>query len=456
MKLNALPLVAMSSLLFLSASCGKSENAKSSSDNQATLVKSKIINGDYDAVNNEKNVVAVFGGNSLCTGTIIHPYLVLTAAHCVEDKIQGVLMKTKFSTSTYNLDEIIPAHKSIANPRYQKSARNQEKNDIAVIVLKEKAPIDEKDIIPLLTHDEEVQFNIREGSKATIVGYGKNESHRVTGHRRTKEVTVRDSFFCHDDEISNVFNFSLGAHSGDSGGPAFFKFNGRKRQIGVASTGRVKGVSYGIGEIRTPEFCQRSNYTNVVRHLGWIKSVVGYYPGVNNDELSQTIAEKYDFAKKLKTARSGTPAKLKLSAGATLRVQFDGVMIKDGYGSANIFLRTFFCPDKKGKKCRKVESSGVYNISKKREYSLGGSEMIVSMDDIKEMQKDYGKGTIRFSLMEDPGTFSRNIVVKSVSIPANLGYNFSQRNLDKNKNLKRSTFVEDKKAQFELSIELDD
>ncbi len=449
MKKILLSIWVIPSILLLS-SCGK-KLANSTEDLQ--LQDSKIINGKYDSLNHEKNVVAVLGSNSLCTGTIIHPYLVLTAAHCVENNVRGVLVLNNFSTSTYNPKDLIPAHKTIKNKKYDRGNPNAEYDDIGLIILKEKIKIDSNDIVPLMTASEARIFDIQEGDTAMIVGYGKNENHRVTGHRRTKEVKVMDSYFCSDDDLENVYNFNLGADSGDSGGPAFINKNGKKRQIGIASTARVKGVSFGVASFRTPEFCRRSNYTNVTKHLGWIRMNSGFFPGVSEDDFSEEIEERYDFSKKLVVSKKGEPQQINLGNAALLKVKFSKFEITQGYGDIDVFLGTYFCPT--NKKCKKMEESGTYSLDKQKAYDLSSGEMAIATTQIKEMAKKYGHGKLEFRAIHNPGILKRNITLGTISMPSNLGYNYSQRNLDKLKNLKRFKDIEDSEVTMRVEIELD-
>lgn len=97
-----------------------------------STIQSSIIDGQYDEGNNLKNVVFLRTQSSICSATVIHPYLVLTAAHCVdESNVSGVILSNKIEMNSTNTTVLIPVAKVIINPAYKEfeTIRKQEERE---------------------------------------------------------------------------------------------------------------------------------------------------------------------------------------------------------------------------------------------------------------------------------------------------------------------------------------
>ena len=191
-------------------------------------------------------VVAVFAGG-LCTGTLVAPRVVLTAAHCVGDAIRA----GRTNTGRVNfgdgrspwIDSIdiidMTMHRLYSPPAFLT-------NDIALVRLASPAP---SSITPLpismvnLT-EEDVGMQLR------VVGFGNTDgSNGGSGAGEKNQVTlplleVNRAHIGFGDRFSNTCQ-------GDSGGPTFAKFGGVEHVIGV--------TSYGAGECLGRSYMTRTD-----------------------------------------------------------------------------------------------------------------------------------------------------------------------------------------------------
>ena len=201
----------------------------------------RIINGeqtsDYDAV----GIV-----NDQCSGTLIAPNAVLTAAHCVEG----------LSPSQGSFE--------VGGQRYEVESFHVHSNqnaDLAVMILKENV----QGITPYQLNRTTPQV----GQMLTLVGFGAtgdgNSGHN--GSFGTKHVGQTPI-----DQVTNdliIWNFDNNSESntapGDSGGPAFITVDGQLLLSGVTSGGDREDAAIG----------DTSYDGRVDSFVDWIDSVAG-------------------------------------------------------------------------------------------------------------------------------------------------------------------------------------
>jgi hypothetical protein len=175
-----------------------------------------------------------YNGDQHCSGTLIGPRMVLTAAHCV-DGFSASRLKFVIGEDLINRDYILDVVDAVAHPDWNSYAL---RNDIGYLVLAENAPIAP---LPILEHMDASWV----GADLFFVGYGVTNGYSGAGAGIKRAVWMSVS-----EVSSTTFRYAdpgKNTCSGDSGGPAFYRDPaGNYFVAGVTSWGDGPCVDFGV------------------------------------------------------------------------------------------------------------------------------------------------------------------------------------------------------------------
>lgn len=212
-------------------------------------------------------------GLAYCTGTIIARDLILTAAHCYEDAVQGgyVLFGLKFD---YNA-ELIEIAGHTVNPAY--SGPN---NDVAILKLAEDIPAGYAPVKLL-----PVTLPVSPGDVVRQAGYGTDNEDPRFGTLRTVDSRIVESVYVGESSVGTleVRNGSTAGCDGDSGGPLYVQKNGEWFTAGVLATASSNFV--------TKECIGGNNYASVIQNYDVILEMARQLTGRQDPFESSTAAQ---------------------------------------------------------------------------------------------------------------------------------------------------------------------
>ena len=212
-----------------------------------------------------KSVVALVAqredGQALCTGTILSEDTILTAAHCVDENPERMLVVFNRTIKNAPTELIRKVTAFVQNPSWKKpSAKGR--GDLALVRFEGGLPADYK---PVTIGD--ANLPLTPGTEVLMMGYGVNkaETHKGAGVLRETKSSIIE-------QESPTELVTDGTKSsvcfGDSGGPAFAEdADGNEVQWGVTSSGKNDTCN------------EASVHTNVIAYAAWMKSAAAQLNG---------------------------------------------------------------------------------------------------------------------------------------------------------------------------------
>jgi hypothetical protein len=169
----------------------------------------------------------------VCTGTLVHPRVVLTAAHClaIEDSL------SVFFGAQYVRGE--PTIRTVEKRPHPEFEPRTLANDVGLLLLEEKAPPE----APIARLDERPLDDSVVGTEVRVVGFGAERGgESPLGAKKTGRALVA---------AVNRWEVRLSPGpaltcSGDSGGPVFLAVGGAETLVGVTSAGDAACTSVSV------------------------------------------------------------------------------------------------------------------------------------------------------------------------------------------------------------------
>jgi hypothetical protein len=194
---------------------------------------SAIYGGELASTCQWPTTVSVDTGVSYCTGTLVHPEIVIYAAHCVAGPRAAGIYFGEWDQSQepghwVDVDSC-KGHPSFTSP-------GPHSNDIAFCKLAQPV-VGPPPTPPLMGCETDI---LVAGQEVTIVGFGQDETGNVA-YKRWATTTLKTAPTAQSNTVQ-IGGGGVGACMGDSGGPAYVELDdGTWRAFGVVSGGAACG-----------------------------------------------------------------------------------------------------------------------------------------------------------------------------------------------------------------------
>lgn len=222
-----------------------------------------IVGGEPTDPGEFDGVVAVVAGSGLCTGTVVAPRLVLTAAHCLAGLRQDTEVEVYFGQEITATNRVGVEDYGV-HPMFCPDCK-EDIYDYGFIVITTDFMVPGGFILPITTQEEWDEAMV-DGREVTLVGYGKDPEvdalNEGIGRKREVSTTIRRF----SDRGLEFYAGGMQQDSceGDSGGPAFVRVgDGTMRLAGITSRGSNPCGDGGYYGTPYPALCWVRDQTDI-------------------------------------------------------------------------------------------------------------------------------------------------------------------------------------------------
>lgn len=220
-------------------------------------------------------------GMFFCSGTLVTPTVVVTAAHCLDPMFIGASVPGFTFVADANSvspADVHPGREALPHPDFDLFDPAGAVHDIGLLFLEE--PVEGVEPVPLATPDDVAA--LAPGDMLDLVGYGLTRPDGFEAgvkHHGRAALTAIDTFMYGIGTPGEVQNCN-----GDSGGPAFYEIApGEHRVIGVVTGG--------------PEPCTMGGFDiRVDAHHDWLVTSMGEVPAECEPPLTRCGAACLDLS----------------------------------------------------------------------------------------------------------------------------------------------------------------